>query len=55
MLFLVHCPEIILDFILLEKKSSVTFANHVNFTGSLVKDILDTMYHGKQRIQPCSS
>lgn len=51
-LFFVHCPEMVSGFILLEK--NVTFANHVTFTSSLVKDILGIMYHYRQRIKPCS-
>lgn len=47
MFFFVYCFEIILDFILLEKKFFVIFVNYVNFTGSLVKDIFDIMYYGK--------
>lgn len=35
-------------------KKYVTFANHVTFTSSLVKDILGIMYHYRQRIKPCS-
>ena len=44
-LIFVHCPPMISGFILLWKKKSVTFENHVNFTCILMKDILGIMYH----------